>query len=636
MEKTTYFYENAKFKLAVRILAIVIAIFEIIVAVNPFLTTNMIRATVLAAGLVMVALLKPIKLKNKFAFCAVNLFSIAAAIGIGAFAISRAGTEFLRTFAYKGASQLDVILAFVLLLAILESARRTTGWVLPLLCLLFLAYGMWGGNLPGILSHKGYSLKSLLEQIAFTEEGIYGTPLGAAASFVGLFVIFGGFLSETGAGEWFINMAYSLTGKAKSGPAMTAVVSSAFMGMMSGSGVANVVTTGAFTIPLMKSCGYKGEFAGAVEATASTGGQIMPPVMGAAAFILAEMAGVPYGSICVAAVLPAILYFLSCGAQVHFEACKLGFKGRTTEDLPPVKTTFLSGFAFIVPIAVLIWALCVQQYSASFSAIYAIASLILVSLIFMKKGKRITLTKILNALESGAKEVVPITIACATAGIIIGVMNKTGLSMKFSSLLISLSSGNLLFALILTMCCCVLLGMGLPTSAAFIVTAALGAPALISMGVDTMAAYMFVFYFASISAITPPVALAAYAAAGIAKTSPMRTGLYATRLGIAGFLVPYFFCFNTALLMKGSMFDIVLASLTSIVGIVLLAAALEGYALANIRGIERIGIAVGSLLMVAPGMLTDILGIAISVVCLIPMLMRYKHDKVNPAENIGA
>ena len=604
------------------------AIFQCVTALFLLVTPNMQRAAHLAFALVLMALIYPIKLKNKTAFTVVNISSIVFTILVGVFAISRSSSAYLQHFALNGPSQFDLIFGTLLVFWVIEGARRVSGIPMPLLALLFLIYALWGGSLPSILGHRGYSWNLIIEQMAFTEEGIYGTPLGVSSTFVAMFILFGAFLAATGAGKWFIDIAFALTGTTRSGPALTAVVSSAAMGTMSGSGVANVVTTGAFTIPLMKSCGYNATFAGAVEAAASTGGQIMPPVMGAAAFILAEMMGRPYAEVAIAAIIPAILYFVGCGAQVHFEACKHGFKGLSHNELPPLKKTFLSGIVFLVPIAVLIWSLCVRRTSASMSAIYAIVSLIVVSMLLRKKGERISISDVANAFEDGAKELVPIAMACATAGLIIGVLMRTGLSMKFSTLLIDLSGGSMLLALFLTMICCVILGMGLPTSAAFIVTAALGAPALIRLDIHPMAAYMFVFYFASVSAITPPVAMAAYAAAGIAKANPLKTGFMATRLGIAGFIIPYFFCYNEALLMIGAPLEIIQTSATSLIGVFFLAGALEGYFFfTDINIFERLLLVASALLLVDPNWVTDVIGVGFAVAALIPMYLRFRKKK---------
>lgn len=573
----------------------------------------------------LVALTYPIKLQNKRLSQVITAFFALCTIAIGLYTILRADPANIAKIAVQGPSNLDLAIGVIMILLVLEATRRVTGWALPVLGTLFILYAMFGGDLPGILGHKGYSWRTIVDQLIYSQEGVFGTPLGVSATFVALFVLFGAFLESSGAGKWFIDVAYALTGTYRSGPALTAIVSSATMGTISGTGVANVMTTGTFTIPLMKSCGYKPDYAGAVEATASTGGQIMPPVMGAAAFVLAEMLGAPYATVAIAAIIPALLYYVACGTQVHLEACKEGLKGLPKEQLPPLGPTWWSGFVYLIPLAVLIWALVIKFYTPTLSAVYGIVTVLAVAILLKKKGQRMNIYSILKALENGARGMVPVAMACATAGIMIGVVLRTGLAMKFTSLLINLSGGSLFPALLMTAVTCVILGMGLPTTASYIITATLGAPALIKIGVMPLAAHLFVFYFAALSAITPPVALAAYAGAGIAKGNPLKTGLQATKLGIAGFVVPFMFVYGPSLLMVGSAGKILTTTATALIGVILLAASVEGYLYSGLKWYERLMLLAAALCLVKPGLSTDGVGLALGLVAI--LLSRFHAKK---------
>ncbi|HHY92120.1 MAG TPA: TRAP transporter permease, partial [Firmicutes bacterium] len=410
-------------------------------------------------------------------------------------------------------TRLDVILGFLMVLIVLEAARRTIGWALPVVAIAALVYAYFGRYMPGLLAHKGYSLQRIFPYQFLTTEGIYGVPLGVSATFVYLFILFGAFLEKTGAGKFFIDLAFALTGSSQGGPAKAAVVSSGLMGTVSGSSVANVVTTGSFTIPLMKSVGYEPYFAGAVEAASSTGGQIMPPVMGAAAFIMAETLGVPYVKVAAAAAIPAVLYYISLFAQVHFRAGRLGLRGLPREQLPGLRETIRRGWHLLLPLAALIVVL-VQGYSPMKAVFWTIV--LTVGLSFVKPETRMTPQRFLAALEDGARSAVEVAAACACAGIVVGVVTMTGLGLKLAGLIVIWSQGLLALALPLTMLASVLLGMALPTTAKYVVLSTLAAPALVRLGVPPMAAHMFILYFGVVADITPPVALAAYAGAGLA------------------------------------------------------------------------------------------------------------------------
>ena len=492
-------------------------------------------------------------------------------------------------------------------LLLLEAARRSMGKALPIIAIIFLSYIFIGPYLPGILSHQGFTLMWAVDHIFFTTEGIWGIPAGVSATFIAMFIIFAAFLEQSKGGDFFIDLALGLFGRARGGPAKAAIFASGFMGMLSGSAVANVVTTGAFTIPLMQRLGYSARFAGAVESVASSGGQFMPPIMGAAAFIVAEFLGMPYIKVAAAAALPAFLYYFSAFAMVHFESLRIDLKGMNSHELPQVRKTLVYGFQFIIPVFILVY-LLVRGQSPMRAGLWAIVITIAVSLI--RSETRMTPKRIIAALESGAKGAVQVAIACATAGIIIGVLTLTGLGMRFNSIILYISQGSLLITLVMTMLTSLLLGMGLPTVAAYIIQVTLTVPVLTqNFGVNPLAAHFFIFYFAIISAITPPVALAAYAAAGISGADPLKTAVTACRLGLAAFIVPYMFIYAPQLLLVGSTSKIVLATITSMIGVVALAGGVVGWLAKRATMPERIVLIVAALGLIKPGIYTDIFGL---------------------------
>lgn len=518
---------------------------------------------------------------------------------------------------------LDIVVAIILVVVVLEITRRTCGNILPIIALLFLLYARYGHLMPGDFSHREYSWRKILSYM-MGMDGIFSTSLQASATFVFMFVVFGAFLSASGSGQFFIDLALSISGAKRGGPAKVAVISSALFGTVSGNSVANVVSTGAFTIPLMKSIGYSPKFAAAVEATASTGGQIMPPILGSAAFIMASLIGVPYISIVKASFLPALLYFYTVFLMVDLEAVKNNLSGIEKEKLPVFKTVMLKEGFLILPLLVLIISLSVLNMSPIRAGAYGIVTAIVVT--YFRKETHIGFKGILNALVAGAKSSCGIIAACATAGIVVGVLNLTGAGLKFASVIVSLSNGNLLLALIMTMLASIVLGMGLPTTASYLICAAVAAPALQQLGVSTMGAHMFVFYFACISAITPPVALAAYAGAGLAKAKPLEVGFTACKIGIVAFIVPFMFAFGPALLWEGTVAEVVLASITSLIGVTFLAFGLQRQ-MSNVKldivtSIVLIGAA---LLLIDTGWITDIAGIAVAVIAIALTLIRHKR-----------
>lgn len=517
----------------------------------------------------------------------------------------------------------DLIAISIILLLLLEGTRRIYGMILPTVAIVFLLYCHFGQYFSGGLGHSGYSWKKTISYM-LGYEAVFGSPMNASATMVFLFMVFGAFLTFSGAGPFFIDLAMSLAGSKRGGPAKVAVISSALFGTVSGNSVANVVSTGAFTIPLMKSVGYKPKFAAAVEATASSGGQIMPPILGSAAFIMAELIGAPYSEIMLASIIPALLYFFTVFLMVDIEAAKNNLTGVAKEELPKRKYV-LQNLYMLLPLVVLTIVMTVLNQSAIRAASWGILSCIIVYII---KNRKFSFKEILDAMADGAKSACGMICACGTAGIVVGVLNMTGAGIKFASFVVEVANGHLLVALILTMIASLILGMGLPTSASYIICAAVAAPALIDMGLTAIQAHMFVFYFACISAITPPVAMAAYAGATISGSKPMEVGFTACKLGICAFIVPFMFCYAPTLLWKGAAGDIIVTIITALIGATMLSYGLQRYAgcFSLPLGIIPACILIASaLLMIIPGTVTDLIGIAGACVVLIPLFLKKRH-----------
>lgn len=514
----------------------------------------------------------------------------------------------------------DVIIGLIGILLVIEAARRVVG--IPMVCvvLVFITYAFVGPYMPGVLAHRGLTIDQFVSHVYFTTEGIFGIPLGVSSTFIFLFILFGAYLEGTGLGKFFIDVANAIAGWASGGPAKVAVLSSGLMGTVSGSSVANVVGTGSLTIPMMKKLGYHKDFAGAVEAASSTGGQLMPPVMGAAAFLMAEFVGVPYVEIVKAAVIPAFLYFTGVWLGVHFEAKRNNLKGIPREELPKLGTILRERGHLAIPLIVIVW-LLVSGYTPMRAALVAIILSILCSAI--KKSTRMKPSEIVKGLENGARNVLGVLVACAAAGIIIGVVTKTGVGLKLASGLLDLSGGLLLPSMFLTMITAIVLGMGVPTTANYVITSTIAAPALLQMGVPILAAHMFVFYFGIIADVTPPVALAAYAGAGISGGNALKTGVNASKLAIAAFIIPYMFVLSPELLlMDGLTSGLALSLFTALVGMVALSSSLIGYLAAPLKTWQRIILAAGGLMLIKPGIETDIIGVAVFAVILILQLRK--------------
>ncbi|SCY93544.1 TRAP transporter permease [Alkaliphilus peptidifermentans] len=522
-------------------------------------------------------------------------------------------------------NNLDIFMGIVAILLVLEVTRRSIGPELPIIAIVFIAYVFLGPYLPGALGHRGYSLARIVNQLYMTTEGLFGTPLGVSATFVFMFILFGSFLEITGVGQFFIDVAFAAAGHRKGGPAKAAVLASGFMGSISGSSIANTVTTGAFTIPLMKKVGYKPNFAGAVEAAASTGGQILPPVMGAAAFIMSEFTNIPYIRIVVSATVPALLYYLGVTIMVHLQASKQGLEGIPKNELPDLKKTFKMGFHLLIPLVSVVVFLI--RFSPLKAAFFSILLALVVS--FFRAHTRIKFKDLLYALEDGAKKAVSVASACACAGIIVGIVTLTGLGLTFANLIVSLAGGMLLPTLFLTMIASIILGMGLPTTAKYIVLATMAAPALVELGVPLIAAHLFILYFGVIADVTPPVALAAYAGAGIAGGDSFKTGLNALKLGSAGFLIPFIFAISpTLLLIDVTFVQAVVAIATACLGIVAFASGVQGYFLTHTKIYERIMFIIAALLLIHPNVMVDFIGLALVAAPMAMQYIRHKKEKL--------
>ena len=502
-----------------------------------------------------------------------------------------------------------VVMAILAMLAYMELCRRCVG--VPILCVVGVLL---------VYAFVNVRFGKVIYDLFFTTTGMMGTPINVCAKYIVVFIIFGAFLERTGISNFFINLANSIAGASSGGPAKVAVISSALCGMVSGSSVGNTVTTGSVTIPMMKRTGYKPEFAGAVEAAASTGGQIMPPIMGAAAFLMAEYMGIPYGQVALKAILPAVLYFAGIYIAVHLEARKLGLKGIPKEELPRFRQ-LLPKVYLLLPLIVLVWLVATNKHTMQFSAAVAIGITILVGLYnnlvtlatkSEDKSDNLTLSKFVDALEAGAKSCITVAVACAMAGLVAGSVTSTGLASKLITAVVTISRGHVMVALLLTMLCCIVLGMGVPTTANYCIMASTCAPILITIGVPQVAAHFFVFYFGIVADITPPVALAAYAGSAIAKAPPMKTAFNASKLAIAAFIVPYIFAMNPAmLLIDTTPLQVVIVVATSIIGIFGVASGLNGYLFKPMNPLIRIAMIAAGLLMMDPTVTTDLIGIVL-------------------------
>jgi TRAP transporter 4TM/12TM fusion protein len=503
---------------------------------------------------------------------------------------------------------LDLALGLATLVVVLELTRRSTGWGLVAVAGLALVYALSGPYLPGLLAHRGYGPTRLVEHLYLTTEGIWGVPLGVSADFVYLFILFGAVLDVAGGGALLLGLAERVAGNTRGGPAKTASVASAFMGSLSGSAVANVVTTGTFTIPLMRRAGFKPHFAGAIEAAASTGGQLMPPIMGAGAFILATWTQIPYVQVALAATIPALLYYVALLAAIHFRACRMGLEPTSLDERD--KEPVLPRLHLLIPLAVIVILLGMGR-SPMRAAFWGVTTAIAVALI--RPTTRLAMEDFKRALLAAGRGTVQVAAACAAAGIVVGVATLTGVGLRMSELIVTLAGGHLFPALVLTALGSIVLGMGLPTTAAYVVLAALGAPALVELGVPLLAAHLFIFYYGAISNVTPPVSLAAYAAAGVAGAPAMKTAVSAMILALAGFIVPFMFVYGPPLILDGTLLEIGLTVLTGTVGVIALASATMGYARRSLAGWQRVLMGAAAITLIFPNLATDLAGLLVVV-----------------------
>ena len=528
---------------------------------------------------------------------------------------------------YGNPNQTDLIMGGVIIALVLIFTFRQAGKILPGIAIVFLLYALFGSYLPGILNHRGYDLPRIINQMALSTEGIFGTSLGVSATYIFLFMLFGALLTSTNIGQFYIDFAVKALGKSPGGPAKAAVVSSCLFGSVSGSAVANVVGTGVVTIPLMKGIGYTPAFAGAVEAVASTGGQIMPPMMGAGAFIMAEILGVPYYQVAIGALIPALIYYGSVFAMVHFRARAYGLNGIDTSSLPSIKSMMKSKGIFVLPLIALIVFLVVLQMSAMRAAVYSIIITVLIGIIFSKT----TLAEFIDSFVQAAKSSFVVIASTACAGIIVSVINLTGLGLKFSNSMIQVAGSSMFLVLVMLMIASLILGMGLPTTPAYLILAVLGAPTLIRLGADPMAAHMFVFYFGAVSMITPPVAMAVYAATSIAESKFWPTAGYSVLLGIPAFIVPYLFVMEPSMLFRGDLVTALIAGITGVFGSIFLSAGINGWLFCRAAWPMRIILMVGGLMLIMPWTWVSIAGIAVVAVAILFQWSHHRKETLSTA-----
>lgn len=598
---------------------VALAVFHVWTAAGTPLAPQLQRAVHLAMGIGLLFLLYPFRRRGPQRETPPWYDVILALLGLGA--------GFYHVVFYRDLlartgipGTMDLVVAGVAVILVLEATRRVVGLPMVLVAVGFLAYALWGNYLPGLFAHRGVSLQRLLEHTYLGLEGIMGIPLGVSATVIFIYLLFAQVLEKTGIRQFFVDLAMALTGTSPGGPAKAAVVSSAFEGTISGSSIANTAGSGSFTIPMMKSLGYRPEFAAAVEASASTGGQIMPPIMGAAAFVMVEFLNLPYIEIAKAAAIPAVLYFTGVFLMVHFQARREGLVGLPRESLPRLREVVLRQGYLVLPLVLIVW-LMDAGFSAAKAAVWAMALSLILGMI--KRKTRMGLRDLLQIMESAARTALPVIAACATAGIIVGAVTLTGVGLKLSNNMVDLAGNSLIVALVFTMIASLVLGMGIPTTATYIVLATMAAPALEKLGVVPIAAHLFVFYFGVVADITPPVALAVYMGSAIAGSNPWQTGIESVKLALGAFLVPYIFVLSPALVLVGATPLLVMQMLfTSVMGMVALAAGVTGFWSIKLTPVERLALVGGGLLLVDPGLLTDLFGAGMVAVVYLLQRMR--------------
>ncbi|GBF32397.1 TRAP-type uncharacterized transport system [Desulfocucumis palustris] len=599
--------KNRILRFLITIAAVGMSVFILVNSIAVPVTAMIQRAFILMLSFFIIFLVHPFRKNSQKGITVFDAALALCGLAVGGYVLINFNEMVMRMGA---PNKMDLLFGGLCILLVLEATRRAIGWPLPIVTGVFLLYNYFGNHIPGTFGHRGYDIPRIINQMYLTTEGIFGVPLGVVVSIVFLFVLFGSFLEKSGGGNFFINFAVAVAGKAKGGPAKIAVIGSGLMGTISGSSIANVATVGSLTIPMMKRVGYRPEFAAAVEAGASTGGQIMPPIMGAGAFIMAEFTQIPYVQIIAAAAIPAILYYFSIYMNVHFEACRTNMEGLPEDEVPKLKKILQDGWVYIIPIVSLV-AILIMGYSPARAAYIGIALLILASM--LRSATRMKLVDIWDALKDAGMTSFSIIAACACAGMIVATVSMTGLGIKFSNMIGALAGGKEILALGLTMLASLILGMALPTTANYIVQASVAAPALVALGLPVLTAHLFVFYFGVFADITPPVALAAYAAAGIAKANPLITGVLASRNVIVAFLIPYLFVYFPALLGKAPASQVAIVTITAMLAVVALSAAFTGFFRRKCGIIERLGLLVIGALLLYPEHFSDIIGFGLLV-----------------------
>lgn len=606
----------------VTVIAVSMSLFHLATAAFGSLPTTQQRSIHVGFAMVLIFLQAYFKEKNSSkAIRILDLIMAVCAAVVSVYALTNWYGMMMRV-AFP--NSVDLAIGCLAIICVIYATRKKLGLALPILSTLFILYALYGNMLPAVIGHRGYTLKRIVSVLYMDTAGIYGQVAGISATYIFLFVLFGAFLESSGAGKFFIDLSTALFGKTKGGSAKAATVASCLFGMVSGSAPANVMAIGPLTIPMMEKAGYDKRFSGAVISVAGTGGQFMPPIMGAAAFIIAETLGIPYLEVAMAAFIPGVLYYLAIIFIIDLRSNKVQIK--PLEQTPEVKKVFKEGFYFTFPVILLVYFLAIARWSPIKSGFWSIIALIAVSMI--NKETRMTPRKLMKSLELGAMASLDVAIVCSLAGVMIGMLSLTGLGLKFSNLLLALAGGNMIILMLLTMVSALILGMGMTTTSVYIILSVLVSPALVTMGVKPLAAHLFVFYFGILSAITPPVATASYAAASVAGDDPMKLGWVAWRIGLSGYILPFIFIFGPELLMDGTIPAIISATISAILGIYALSVALEGFYRYPVNLVLRVLVFGGALLMIVPGLLTDIAGLAIVLIVLIPQHLRHRKERI--------
>ncbi|WP_102344763.1 TRAP transporter permease [Bacillus sp. Marseille-P3661] len=617
------------FRIIVLVFTLALSIFTLYTAIFGLLTPVLQRSIHIGLVMVIAFLLYPLKEGSKW-LRVIDYLGISILISSIVYLHYSYGT-LMERIGYE--NLWDTLFGTIFIVVLLELCRRVVGFPLMIIALLFICYAIWGNIVPGFYGHEGYPLSRIVTTMFLTTEGVFGSALGAAATFVAIFIIFGTFLEKSGGSQSFIDLTTSIGGRKRGGPAKVAVLSSALTGSINGSAVANVSSTGVFTIPLMKKVGYTPKIAGSIEAVASTGGSILPPIMGSGAFVMSEMAGIPYSTIILACAIPSILYYFSIYFVVDFEAAKNNIGQLSEDEIPKLKETLKRGLLFIIPLAVLIFCIVILKLSIVRSGLYSILSILLISL-FNPKG-RIDFKNFIDILSTSAKRMILVSIACATAGLIVGVITLSGLGLKLSGTLMEVGQNSLFLTLVLTMIGAIVIGMGLPSTPAYIVFSVLSVPALVNLGVPLLTAHLFVFYFASFAPITPPVALASYAAAGISGSNPLGTAMQSFIFGLPAFVIPFMIIYGPELIGQGTAVNIIIGFISGCLGVMAFAGCTTSWFLDKLNYLERFVMLSIGVLLIIPGIITDSLGLGLLAVIIFIKFFKKRNLKIIPSRNVS-